>query len=737
MPIEKYLDSSFGGVRQAVESGISKSRQTAFRIGFARGPAVSSEPACKKPRRRWTSPMRAIAFAVLFLPVLCFSKEPSMVNPADMTLRASWVRSHITVKGAELPFSFKVGHEDSTLWLNKCAKTTSKRKLSASKIQRTDVWTEKASGLQLRMVTVEYKDFPTVEWTLYFRNTGTEPSEIVSDICAIDVSLESKGQGRFVVHRTVGDGVEGIYSPDPVEMNSAESRTFAPFGGRPSSNEFPYFNVESPEGGMIVAIGWPGQWSAKFDRTLTGINVKAGQEKTRFRVLPGEELRSPLIAVQFWSGDRIESQNVWRRWMLAHNTPRVAGRLPSPKYNLCNANSYGYFGFTEADQWEWLKRYDEEKLYPEYLWIDLCWFKMDPQTLVYNGLYDNDPVRFPRGLKPLSDALHSKGSKLIVWFEPEHLYPGPENWHVANHPEWLLKVAPGRENEINQGMPLKDRMVYNLGHPAALKWLIENTDRVIKREGIDVYRHDFNVEPLTFWRENDAPDRQGVTEIKYVAAFLAYFDELLKRNPGLEIDNCASGGRRNDIEPLRRSLPLLRSDTWGEPTGQQCQTYGLAQWIPYWGTGIMYSEPKDLPYIFRSQMGPSFTSCWDLRPKANYDLHREIIRQWKSVRDLILLGDYYPLTPYSASNDVWMAWHFYRPETGEGIVQAFRRPNAKEGSIALKLKGLEPSSSYVLNDIDTGKRIVKTARELMEKGLKIDLDGAPQSALLTIQKQKR
>lgn len=659
------------------------------------------------------------------------TKETRIVTTNDMAMKTAWLRSHIAAKDAKLPFSFKIGSEDSAAWLASCAKTTAKKKLDANRSERTDVWTERKTGLQLKMVSVEYKDFPTVEWTLFFKNIGTKPSEIIADINAVDASLESKKQGSFILHRTVGDGVDGMYSPDSIQLKNGESRTITPYGGRSSSNEFPYFNLESPEGGMIVAIGWPGQWSAKFDQSEESLRVTAGQEKTHFRVLPGEELRTPLIAIQFWKSNRTTSQNVWRRWMLAHNTPRVGGKLPSPKYNMCNANCYGYFGFTEDTQWEWLKRYEEEKLYPEYLWVDLCWFKMDGATLIYDGLYDDDLVRFPRGLKPLSEDLHKKGSKLIVWFEPEHLYPGPENWHVANHPEWLFKVAPGRENEINQGMPLKDRMVYNMGNPDALKWLIENTDKVIKREGIDIYRHDFNVEPVTFWRENDAPDRQGVNEVKYVAGFLTYFDELLKRNPGMEIDNCASGGRRNDIETLRRSLPLLRSDTWGEPTGQQCQTYGFAQWIPYWGTGIMYSEPKDLAYIFRSQMGPSFISCWDLRLKRDYSEQRRLIAQWKPLREIILEGDFIPLTPYSRTNGDWMAWQYDDSSKGKGIIQAFRRPEAKAASLLVRLHGLISKSTYELTDLDTGTKVQMSGEELMTKGLEIKLSEAPSSAVWT------
>jgi alpha-galactosidase len=550
----------------------------------------------------------------------------------------------------------------------------------------------------------------------------------------VNLNLKSPG-GKFVLNRTVGDGVGDIYRPDPIVLGPKEERRIAPFGGRPSSNEFPYFNIEMPGGGMIVAIGWPGQWSAKFSRNDNNLRITAGQKLTHFKLLPGEEVRSPLIVSQFYQGDYTRSQNIWRRWMLAHNTPHTNGKLPETRMNLASSNSHGYFGITEANQIEWFDRYEEEKLKLDYMWVDLCWFKMDGGTLVYNGLYDSEPVRFPNGLKAVSDHVHAKGAKLIAWFEPEHLYPGPENWHVQNHPEWLLKAPPGHENEINQGMPLKDRMVYDLGNPEALQWLIDNTTNVIRREKIDLYRHDFNVEPLIFWRGNDAPDRQGITEIKYVTGFLAYYDALLKNFPGMQIDNCASGGRRNDVETLRRSIPLLRSDTWGEPVGQQCQTYGLAIWIPFWGTGIMYSQPKDLAYIFRSQMGPSFTSCWDPRPKDDFSLHRKLIGQWVSVRDTILDGDFYPLTPFSPAGDVWMAWQFDRPERGEGIVQAFRRAGNGEESKLVKLAGLKPDAVYTVTNLDTDESKEISGSELQETGISLTIKEQPGSALFVYKKK--
>ena len=62
----------------------------------------------------------------------------------------------------------------------------------------------------------------------------------------------------------------------------------------------------------------------------TGLQVRGGQELTRFKLHPGEEVRAPLAVLQFWKGDWIRSQNIWRRWMLAHNLPRPGGKPLPP-----------------------------------------------------------------------------------------------------------------------------------------------------------------------------------------------------------------------------------------------------------------------------------------------------------------------------------------------------------------------------------------------------------------------
>jgi alpha-galactosidase len=297
-----------------------------------------------------------------------------------------------------------------------------------------------------------------------------------------------------------------------------------------------------------------------------------------------------------------------------------------------------------------------------------------------------DRERFPRGLREVADACHAQGTRFIVWFEPERAAAG--RWLTENHPEWVLGGRSGG--------------VVNLGHPDAWRWLLERIDGLLTSEGIDVYRQDHNIDPLAYWQANDAEDRQGITEIGHATGYLKLWDELLRRHPDLLIDSCASGGRRNDLETLRRSVPLLRSDypltafnASGAP-GQQCQTYGMSLWIPYHGTGAPFGDR----YTMRSSYAPAFRLGWDVRQQdIDHDLLRRTVAEFRQIADL-LLGDFYPLTPYGLADDVWLAWQSDRPETGKGCVQAFRRAACPQGSLTVSLRGLEPNATYTVTDLD-------------------------------------
>jgi hypothetical protein len=110
----------------------------------------------------------------------------------------------------------------------------------------------------------------------------------------------------------------------------------------------------------------------------------------------------------------------------------------------------------------------------------------------------------------------------------------------------------------------------------------------------------------------DAPDRQGISEIRHVEGLYAFWDELLRRHPGLIIDSYASGGRRIDFETTSRSVALWRSDYCFEPDGAQSHSLGINRYIPCSSCGCNSTDAC----AFRSSLFCGMSFSWGY-PNAN------------------------------------------------------------------------------------------------------------------------
>ena len=569
-------------------------------------------------------------------------------------------------------------------------------------------WTDPATKLQVRCVARQYADFPTVEWTVYFKNTGDKETPILENIRALDTHLEREPGTEFLLHHAIGSpSSPGDYGPRETLLGKAATKRITTNGGRGSNSDWPYFNLAAGTEGAIIAVGWPGQWAAEFARDeMNGIRIIAGQETTHFKLLPGEEVRTPLMVVQFWKGgDWVRAQNIWRRWMIAHNVPKP---LPAPMTLGCSSRMFEEMAkANEENQIACVDRYREQELPIDYWWMDAGWYPIKANW-TSTGTWEVDKTRFPRGFKPVRD----RAGKIVVWFEPERVTP--DTWLAKNHPEWLL------------GGTLLD-----LGNPAALDWLTNHIDRLITENGIDLYRQDFNIDPLPFWQKNDAPDRQGITEIKHVTGYLAYWDELRRRHPGMLIDACASGGRRNDLESMRRAVPLWRTDCPYDPVATQSQTYGISFWLPYHGTGTVACGNVPYlgagwtavePYAFWSNVTPSTVFTADVRENLDFAALRRLFAQRREMVRYYY-GDYYPLTPYTLEDHLWMGWQF----AGEnaGMVQMFRRTGSPFESARFKLHALDPNARYEVRNLDADTSTIVPGHELLEQGIRIELSTAP------------
>ncbi len=662
----------------------------------------------------------------------------------EMETSSVWVGSHLEGNGPAAEqrfFSFVYGGKKSDELLASWKVERAAKKEGGNRVERTVTWSDPATGLVVRCEAVQFHDFPAVEWVLHFKNGGKADTPIIENVLPLDASMALTRDKPARVHYANGslcrldDFAPHLTSLGPTPddpqggwLGEGNPLRVESQSGRSSCGALPFFNIDAADHGIMMAVGWTGDWAASFFRTDQAVCARAGMKRTHFKLLPGEEVRTPRILLLFWEGERLRGHNLLRQFILAHHTPMQNGhRAKAP---VCLATWGGNFAKNHIEHGLWFKK---NHLPLDYLWVDAGWYGNDEAKLganVFNSQWGRlvgdwfpNPGYFPQGLTPVGDALDQAGMGLLLWLEIERVVQGT-TW-TKEHPEFLLG-------------PMGPNYLFNLGKPEARQFLTDYLAKLIGENHIGCYRQDFNMDPRPYWDAADTPDRVGIAEISHITGMYAMWDELLRRFPNLLIDNCSSGGRRIDLETISRSMPLWRSDVQCWPgfgsTALQTQTQGLGLWVPL-STGCCDREDD---YVFRSAMGPGMVLIMyefekDINKHFSIDWLRKNLTELNSVRKYFE-GDFYPLVSFSLADDLWAAWQYDRPDLGEGMVLALRRPKSLFQTMTATLSGLVPDVTYEVRCLDTGTTARWTGQELAEKGLEISIEKKPGSKLFVYRK---
>ncbi len=487
-------------------------------------------------------------------------------------------------------------------------------------------------------------------------------------------------------------------------LTDGQKLAVQPERGASSERSAPFFNLHQVGSGLMLAIGWTGQHKTVFERRDGEIRLTVGIADTAYYLLPGEKLRTASALLLFYEGEPRVGQNALRRLLREEFSPRDR-MTDGENAPFC----FSFWGGLPSD--EMLRRLPMitgENLGFDTCWIDAGWYGCDPKPCdsENDGWYaqsgnwyvNTDAQYHPDGLKEVSRAVHEAGLKLLLWFHPEISNKGSDL--SLAHPEWMYSPSASRFNDF-----------VNLGNPEAEAWLTQRIGDLIEQIGVDCYRQDFCYFPLTTWNDNDRPDRKGISQIKHINALYRLWDALLARFPKLLIDNCSGGGRRLDIEMMRRSVPLWRSDLQCtgdcDPEIAQCNAQGLNAWLPYCGTGT--GAVIDDLYRLRSCYAPALSiGHWNYRftsfegDENRLPVLRKACAEYRRVQPY-LSRDYYPLTECGAEGDSWAVWQFDRPENGDGVVLAFRRKHSPFPTAELVLQGSAAVGGCVLTDADSGE----------------------------------
>ena len=564
--------------------------------------------------------------------------------------------------------------------------------------------THKKSGLVATVEATIYEAHATCEWTVYLQNTAESTSPVVSSFYAADCALPvrkpelyvSKGSGAdandFELHRSFVNVL-------PMRFNANGGRT---------ESILPYFNLCGSADSYLMAVGWTGQWYTTIAKRIGSVALRVKQETFRAPLEAQETVRSPLVSLTFYDGDNaLKGFNAFRAWetdcVYTENTTEIT-----------TAGLANEFSRDTADELIRTIREmpDSTCRDADYLWMDAGWYVWNTSWWDSVGNWTPDPERFPDGLAPIAEAAAERGMGLLLWYEPERCCKDTEVYNEASrHEGWLL----AKSDEVN---------MVNLANDDACAYLGDLIASSIRDNKVSLYRQDFNFTPLPLWEKADKTlygGRQGIAENHYVTNLYRYLDRLLEVNPGLIIDNCASGGKRLDLEMSRRSIPLWRNDyNCGNEKGEvkpdvleatQVNTYGLSFWLPLHGTCAFV----DGEYADRTNILP----C---AQRTGYTEVRAFMTR-----------NYYPLTYGGLDTKQFLAMQYGDGDAGMALI--YKRADVADDLYLLRPMGLDPDATYTVWDIDAPKdRATYTGARLMRYGVSVRLDDAPECAVWQYEK---
>jgi alpha-galactosidase len=374
-------------------------------------------------------------------------------------------------------------------------------------------------------------------------NAGAEPLRV--DWLA-PVSLAPPGDelltfggswsGEFREHRQrLASGVWG-----------SESRT-----GRTSHHAPPMLVVGSPgfgeDHGEVLSLhfAWSGDHRLFAERLRDGrVQIQAGELPWPGEIVlaPGEAVETPtLYAARSHAG----LNGLSARWHPFVRTAVLGGRLAArPRPVHFNTWEAVYFRHDLAE----LKALADRAaaVGAERFVLDDGWFRGRDNDRSSLGDWTPDAAKYPHGLSPLIDHVRGLGLEFGLWVEPE--MANADSDLLRAHPDWILG-EPGRDQPLGRG-----QYVLDLTRAEVSGNIFDQIDALLTAYPIAYLKWDMNRD-LTHPMSRGRPAARAQARAVY-----ALIDRLRAAHPGVEIESCASGGGRADLEILRRTDRIWTSD---------------------------------------------------------------------------------------------------------------------------------------------------------------------------------
>ncbi len=488
------------------------------------------------------------------------------------------------------------------------------------------------------------------------------------------------------------------------------------------------------------ALAWSGSWRITIEHTqLDAVRVTGGFNPFDFgyKLKSGEHLETPVFYGGYSAHGLGGVSRLLHRYELAHILPHAPDPKPRPViYNSWEATE---FRVDEAGQMAIAEK--AASIGVDRFVMDDGWFGQRKDDHAGLGDWYVNSAKFPHGLKPLIDKVHSLGMDFGLWVEPEMINPDSDLYR--KHPEWVLNF-PGRPRSES-----RNQLVLNLARADVRDYVEGFLDKLLTENDIAFLKWDYNRN----WSEpgwDQVPvDEQKRVYVEFIRNLYAILADLRKKHPKLEIESCSGGGGRVDLGILPYTdevWPSDNTDPFDRLSMQDGFSYAytpqiMMAWVtdsPHWYNG----RNTSLSYRILSSMQGSLGIGANLNKWSAEDFAtaKRLIAAYHSVQRTIVRGDLYRLiSPRNGSE--FSATETVSSDKSQAVVFAFANATQEgRGFPLLQLQGLDPDAEYKLSWIEgkaqPGTPETASGAWWMNHGVRLDLRGDFQAAAFRLDRQR-
>ena len=490
------------------------------------------------------------------------------------------------------------------------------------------------------------------------------------------------------------------------------------------------------------ALAWSGSWRMVIEQDqLDKVRVTAGFNPFDFGypLKTGETLETPVFYAGYSHHGFGGASRLLNHFTVTHILPEAPNPRPRPViYNSWEATE---FAVTEAGQEALAEK--AAALGIDRFVMDDGWFGQRKTDNAGLGDWYVNKEKFPNGLKPLIDKVHSLNMDFGLWVEPEMVNPDSDLYR--KHPDWALNF-PGRPRSEE-----RNQLVLNLARQDVRDYVYGFLDKLLTENQIAFLKWDYNrnwSEPG--WDQLPA-DEQKKVYVQFIRNLYSILAELRAKHPGVEIESCSGGGGRVDLGILHYTDEVWPSDNT-DPFDRLTQQDGFTRAYP---AQVMMAWVVDSPHTMNGQKGRTTSVAYrmlssmqgslgiggNLTKWSDEDLatDKRLIAAYHQVQKTITQGDLYRLiSPTNGSE--FSVTETVSPDKSQAVFFAFTHSTQEgRGFPRLQLLGLDSSANYALTSI-AGKTLSGTPTQAsgawwMNHGIDLDLRGDFQAAAFRLDKK--